>query len=103
MNPSKSNKVEPLVKYIAAGMSAFMCIYGGFIIANQHYFGSTNKYGGFVVTADGVQAIIMGISIILIGLTPMALWAKSAKAAGFWAGACMVFGVLLFLAPYYIK
>lgn len=103
MGPPQSNKISPLTKWVTAGMSLLMLAYGLFIIVTQHYYGSTTKYGGSVVTTDGQQAIIIGISIILIGLTPMALWAKSALMSGIWAGSCMILGIILFLAPYYIK
>ncbi|MEQ1488567.1 MAG: hypothetical protein ABL920_08730, partial [Methylotenera sp.] len=73
------------------------------IIITEHYYGYTSKLGGAEVTADGFEAIVIGIATIILGLTPMSLWAKSGKAAGFWAGTCMVLGVLLFLVPFYIR
>ena len=99
---NQTKRISPLAKWFAAGMGAFMLAYGTFIIATQHYFGRTNKYGGAEVSADGWQAIIMGVAIIVIGLTPMCLWMKSGKAAGFWAGTCMIIGIVLFLAPTYL-
>lgn len=80
-----------------------MFAYGVFIIITEHYYGYTSKLGGAEVTADGFEAIVIGIATIILGLTPMSLWAKSGKAAGFWAGTCMVLGVLLFLVPFYIR
>ena len=79
-----------------------MLAYGIFIIATQHYYGRTNKYGGAEVSADSWQATIMGVAIIVIGLTPMCLWINSGKAAGFWAGTCMIIGIVLFLTPAYL-
>ena len=99
---NQTKKISPLAKWIAFGMSTFMLAYGFFIIATQHYYGRTNKYGGAEVSADDWQAIIMGVAIIVIGLTPMCLWMKSGKAAGFWAGTCMIIGIVLFLAPTYL-
>ena len=99
---NQQNRISPLAKWLAAGMSAFMLAYGTFIIATQHYYGRTNKYGGAEVSADGWQAIIVGVAIIMIGLTPMCLWMKSGKVAGFWAGTCMIIGIVLFLAPAYL-
>lgn len=78
-----------------------MFAYGIFIITTQHYYGHTSKLGGAEVIADGLEAIVLGTATIILGLTPMAFWAKSGKAAGFWAGSCMILGVLLFLAPAY--
>jgi hypothetical protein len=96
-------KISPLAKWLAAGMSAFMCAYGIFIITTQHYYGHTSKLGGAEVSADGSEAIVIGIATIILGLTPMSLWAKSGQAAGLWAAACMILGVLLFLVPFYIR
>lgn len=96
-------KISSLAKWLAVGMSAFMFAYGTFIIATEHYYGYTSKLGGAEVSANGLEAIIYGVAIIIFGLTPMSLWAKSGQVAGFWAGACMVIGVLLFLTPAYIR
>lgn len=101
MTSIETKKISPIAKWLAAGMSAFMFAYGIFIITTQHYYGQTSKLGGAEVSADGLEAIMLGIATIIIGLTPMSLWAKSGKAAGFWAGSCMILGVLLFLAPFY--
>ena len=99
---NQTKKISPLAKWLAAGMSAFMLAYGTFIIATQHYYGRTDKYGGAEVSVDGLQANLIGVAIIVIGLTPMCLWMKSSKAAGFWAGICMIVGIILFLAPAYL-
>ena len=99
---NQTKKISPLAKWLALGMSTIMLAYGFFIIATQHYYGRTNKYGGAEVSADGWQAIIMGVAIIVIGLTPICLWMKSGKAAGFWAGTCMIIGIVLFITPAYL-
>ncbi len=72
-----------------------MSVYGVFIIATEHYYGRTTKLHGAEVSADGLQAVITGIGIIVIGLAPMSLWAKSGKVAGLWAAACLVVGLTL--------
>ena len=99
---NQTKKISSVAKWLAFGMSTFMLAYGIFIIATQHYYGRTNQYGGAEVSAEGWQAIIMGVAIIVIGLTPMCLWMKSGKIAGFWAGTCMIIGIVLFLAPAYL-
>ena len=96
-------KISPLIKWLAVSMSAFMFAYGAFIVSTEHYFGFTCNYGGAEVSVDGLPAVCLGIAIIVIGLTPMCLWAKSGKAAGFWAGSCMIVSILLFLAPVYMR
>jgi hypothetical protein len=101
MTSIEPKKISPLAKWLAAGMSAFMFAFGVFIIITKHYYGYTSKYGGAEVSADGLDAIVLGIATIILGLTPMSLWARSGKAAGIWAGTCMILGVLLFLVPFY--
>ena len=96
-------KISPLAKWLTALISALMLAYGVFIITTSHYYGYSSKLGGAEVSADGLQAVMIGIGMIFLGLTPMALWAKSGKAAGIWAGSCMILGIILFLAPAYIK
>jgi hypothetical protein len=103
MTPIESKKISPLAKWLAVGISTFMCAYGIFIITTQHYYGHTSKFGGAEVSADGLDAIIYGVAIMVIGLTPMSLWAKSGQVAGLWAGGCMAISILLFLAPVYIR
>lgn len=103
MTSIEPKEISPLAKWLAAGMSAFMFAYGIFIITTQHYYGHTSKLGGAEVSADGSEAIVLGIATIILGLTPMSLWAKSGIAAGFWAGSCMLLGILLFLVPFYTR
>ncbi len=102
ITPTEPKMISPLAKWVAAGMSAFFFAFGVFIIVTEHYYGYTSKHGGAEVSADGSDAILLGVATIILGLTPMALWAKSGTAAGFWAGSCMILGVILFLAPFYI-
>lgn len=99
MTQPKTNKISSLAKWLAAGMSLLMFAYGVFIIVTQHYYGRTTKLGGAEVSADGLPAILMGLGFIIIGLTPMSLWAKSANAAGFWAATCLILGFLLLIFP----
>ncbi len=100
-NMNEPKKITTSVKWLTAGMSALMLAYGIFIIANEHYYGYSSKTGA-EVNADGSDAVLIGISFIIFGLIPMSLWAKSAKAAGFFAGICMILGIILFLAPAYM-
>lgn len=97
MTLPQTKKISPLAKWLAAGLSAFMFAYGVFVITTEHYYGRTSKLGGAEFSADGLQAIIIGIGIVVMGLLPMSLWAKSAKAAGIWAAACLVAGLVLII------
>ena len=103
MSVGESNKITSLAKWIAGGMSIFMCGYGLFVVFTQHYFGSTSRHGYVEINTNGIDAVLIGIAIIFLGLTPMSLWAKSGKSAGIWAGSCMISGILLFLIPFYMR
>ena len=101
--PNQTKKISPLAKCVAIGISLLMGAYGLFIISAEHYYGRPTKLGGAEVSADGAQAIIIGIAMIVLGLTPLSLLAKTATAAGLWAGSCMILGIVLFLAPFYVR
>lgn len=64
-------------------------------MSTEHYYSRSIKYGGAEYSADGLQATVIGAGIIIIGLLPMTLWAKSAKAAGLYAAICLIAGLIL--------
>lgn len=94
---SNAPQGKTAAKWLAAGWSALMFAYGVFTITTQHFHGRTTKLGGTAVSADGTPAIIMGVGIIVFGLLPMALWAKSGRKAGIWAVTCLFVGLALFI------
>jgi hypothetical protein len=103
MQPIENN-ISPLAKWLAAGISLFFFVYGVLIIATQHYYGRTTKLGGAEVSADGIQAMVMGVGIIIIGLTPMSLWSKSSTVAALWAAFCLFLGLaLIIFAPFILR
>ena len=59
-------------------------------ILTGHYYGRTSKLGGAEVSLDGPAATAMGISMVLLGLFPLALWFRTKRPAIFWAIACFV-------------
>lgn len=83
MTSPEPKKISTLFKWLAVSMSIFMFAYSVFIISTEHYYDYTTRYGGAEVSADGLPAVWIGNAIIVIGLTPMCLWEKSGKAAGF--------------------
>lgn len=71
-----------------------LCI---FSIVTEHYYGYTSKLGGDEVILDGISAIKIGLGYIILGLSPLALWAKSGRAAGLWAALCLISGLMIIL------
>ena len=70
---------------------------GIFSIVTKHYYGYTSKLGGHEVVLDGIPAIKIGLGYILLGMSPLALWAKSGRAAGIWAALCLISGLIVIL------
>jgi hypothetical protein len=67
-------------------------------ILTGHYYGRTSKLGGAEVSLDGPAATAMGISTVLLGLFPLALWFRTKRPAMVWAIAC----VLAAAAAFYV-
>jgi hypothetical protein len=57
-------------------------------VLTGHYYGRTSKLGGAEVSLDGPAATAMGVSTILFGLFPLALWFRAKRPAISWAIAC---------------
>jgi uncharacterized membrane protein YjgN (DUF898 family) len=96
-------KTPILVKILVSLISLVFSILGLVSIMSEHYYGHTSKFGGHEVVKNGNAAILIGIGMILMGLSPLALWAKSAKTAGWWVALCLIFGLLFSLSSIYVK
>ena len=59
-------------------------------IVTAQYSGSTSKLGGAEVSLDGPAATAMGVSTLLFGLFPLALWFNTKRPAIAWVVACFV-------------
>ena len=86
-----------MARLLVTLISAVIIGLGIFSIVTQHYYGYTSKLGGHEVVLDGMPAIKIGVGYILLGLSPLALWAKSVKAAGIWAALCLISGLIVIL------
>ena len=73
---------------------------GLFAVFTQHYYGSTNKLGGAVVSLWGTPAVLMGLSTVFLGMAPLALWFASKKAAGLWATGWVAAAAVTFVTAY---
>lgn len=74
---------------------------GLFAVFTQHYYGSTNKLGGAVVSLWGTPAVLMGLSTAFLGMTPLALWFASKKSAGLWAAGWLAAAAVTFVVAYH--
>ena len=63
---------------------------GVMTILTGHYYGRTSKLGGAEISLDGPAATAMGVSTVLFGLFPLALWFRSKRPAMLWAIACFL-------------
>ena len=59
-------------------------------IVTRHYYGVTNKLGRVEVTLDGPSATAMGVTTVLFGLLPLALWFRTKQRALLWVIACVI-------------
>lgn len=67
---------------------------GALAIATEVHTGSTRRQG--IVTLEGEAAVEMGVILVVLGLLPLAVWARTATQAKVWLALCLVaFGVLL--------
>ena len=98
-NINDTKKVRDLLvaRLLVTLISAVIIGLGIFSIITEHYYGYTSKLGGHEVILDGVPAIKIGLGYTLLGMSPLALWAKSGKRAGIWAALCLISGLIIVL------
>lgn len=85
----------------ARWLGVLMCVVisglGLVSILAQHHHGRNTRFGT-ELWLEGAAAVRMGWGLVLLGLMPLALCARSARAAAWWAGLTMAAGVLLMLS-----
>ena len=102
--PTSERLPNKTTKVIAAFISVCLVALGLITIYTRHYYGETTKSGGAVVNFYGSKAVWMGFGQVVFGLFPLAFWAKSGRAAGIWAGGCLILGISLIIgAAYYYR
>ena len=66
---------------------------GTVAIVTEVHTGSTRRG---LVTSEGEAAVAIGVLMVVLGLMPLAIWARTATQAKVWIGLCVVaFAALL--------
>jgi hypothetical protein len=90
-----------LVRMLTSLVAIVMIGLGVWSIATQHYFGRTSKLGGAEVSLDGEPAAAVGLLYIFLGVLPLAVWARTPRAAIWCASVCAVAFLALLAAILY--
>lgn len=96
-NDAKKARDLLVTRLLVTLISTVIVGLGIFSIVTESYYGYTSKLGGHEVVLNGMPAIKIGLGYILLGLSPLALWAKSGKVAGIWAALCLISGLIVIL------
>ena len=92
----KAIENRKILRILLSMISLVVVGLGVMAILNEHYYGISTRYGYKEVNVDGIQAIRIGVTLILLGLIPMGVWWKTARQVMVWSIGCvMAFGVAL--------
>lgn len=86
-----------LGRMLVSLISLTFVLLGLMAIVTEYYYGRTTKLGGAEVTLYGNQAVVAGTCMMVFGLSPLALWAKTPKMAGVWASGCIIVSFAIWL------
>jgi hypothetical protein len=89
-----------IVPRLLATLVSFTVIGLGLLaMVTQHFHGRAPAPGGTENAMEGMAAVVMGLSTVLAGMTPLALWFDQKRSALIWASACTAgAGVVFFIA-----
>ena len=96
---SRAREVRLVARLLVSLISLTLVALGLFAVFTQHYYGSTNKLGGAVVSLWGTPAVLMGLSTVFLGMAPLARCA-SKKSAGLWATGWVAAAAVTFVIAY---
>ena len=97
---AREREARLIARLLVSLISLTLVGLGLFAVFTQHYYGSTNKLGGAVVSLWGTPAVLMGLSTVFLGMAPLALWFASKKAAGLWATGWVAAAAVTFVIAY---
>jgi hypothetical protein len=91
---NKPARPSGVVRALFTLISAVCVGLGTLAILTEVHTGSTRRQG--MVTLEGEAAVAMGVMMVVLGLLPLAIWARTPTQAKWWIGLCMAaFAVLL--------
>jgi hypothetical protein len=87
-----------LVPRLLATLVSFTVIGLGLLaMVTLHYHGRGTQPSGAENSLEGTAAFVMGLSTVLAGMTPLALWFDTKRWALIWAFACTLGAGIVFL------
>ena len=90
----KPARPNGIVRGLFTLISAVPIGLGILAILTEVHTGSTRRHG--LVTLEGAEAVEMGVIMVVLGLMPLAIWARSPRQAKLWIGLCLLaFAALL--------
>ncbi len=91
---NKPRRPKGVTRGLFTLISAVFVGLGTVAILTEVHTGSTRQRG--LVTLEGDAAVAMGVMMVVLGLMPLAIWARTATQAKVWIGLCVVaFAALL--------
>ncbi|MFP5402129.1 MAG: hypothetical protein ACLGH1_09300 [Gammaproteobacteria bacterium] len=84
---------DPLSKFLFAFISLTAVAVGALAVVSEYAPTRSTRFGmaGPLFDRDAVR---FGVTVILAGLAPLGVFARSARGAGWWAAGCMSAAVL---------
>lgn len=84
---------DPLSKFLFALISLTAVAVGALAVVSEYAPARSTRLGMAGPLFDR-DAVLFGVTVILAGLAPLGIFARSARGAGWWAAGCMTLAVL---------
>lgn len=84
---------DPLSKFLFAFISLTAVAVGALAVVSEYAPARSTRFGMAGPLFDS-DAVLFGVTVILAGLAPLGIFARSARGAGWWAAGCMTLAVL---------
>lgn len=82
-----------LSKFLFALISLTAVAVGALAVVSEYAPARSTRFGMAGPLFDR-DAVLFGVTVILAGLAPLGIFARSARGAGWWAAGCMTLAVL---------
>ena len=95
--PFGRGDISMIPRLLATLVSLTIIGLGLLAMVTQHFHGRPSAPGGVEHSLEGMAAVVMGLSTVLAGLSPLALWFETRRSALLWAAAFTVSAVIVFV------